>query len=195
VAAVRIYYPELEETHKGHGRKTWSGLQLMKKKQVREEEEKEFMGPRPTVKSGEVHIRITCILEEATGKLSTNQTRQFPKKSQRGYEFIMMLYEYNSNAILVEPMKIRTSGKMIRAYVKLITQLIKAGITPKHHVLDNECLEEFKAQIKFFKMTYQLVPPHNHCCNTAEKSNPNFQGPFHCNPMWNRHQFPFVSLV
>jgi hypothetical protein len=57
----------------------------------------------------------------------------------------MTLYEYDINAILVEPMKNRTSGKMIRAYVKLITRLIKAGITPKHHVLDTKCLEEFKA--------------------------------------------------
>jgi hypothetical protein len=49
VEAVQIYYPELEETHKGHGRKKRSGLRSTKKKQVRDKEEKEFMGPRPTV--------------------------------------------------------------------------------------------------------------------------------------------------
>ncbi len=92
VEAVQKYYPELEETHKGHGWKTQSGLQLTRKKQVREEEEEEFTGPRPTVKSREVHICITCILKEATGKLSTDQTGQFPKISQQGYEYIMTLY-------------------------------------------------------------------------------------------------------
>ena len=66
VEAVRIYYPELEETHKGHGRRTRIGLRWTKKKQVRDKEEKEFTGPRLTVKSGEVHICITCVLKEAT---------------------------------------------------------------------------------------------------------------------------------
>ncbi len=119
--AVQIYYPESEETHKGHDWKTRSGLRSMKKKQVRDKQEKEFTVSRPTVKSGEVLICIICVLKEATSKLSTDQSGQIPKKSQQGYEYIMMLYEYDSNAILVEPMKNRTSGKMIRAYVKLIT--------------------------------------------------------------------------
>ncbi len=42
VEAVQIYYPELEETHKGHGQKTWSGLQSTKQKQVRDKEKIEF---------------------------------------------------------------------------------------------------------------------------------------------------------
>ena len=109
-----------------------------------------------------MHVRIANILEEATGKLSTDQTGRLPRKSQRGYEYIMTLYENDSNAILVEPMKNRTSGEMLRAYIKLIERLKGAGITPKHHILDNECSTEFKAQIKLFKMTYQLLPPHNH---------------------------------
>ena len=65
----------------------------------------------------------------------------------------MTLYKNDSNAILVEPMKNRTSGEMLRAYIKLIERLKGAGITPKHHILDNECSTEFKAQIKLFKMT------------------------------------------
>ena len=160
--AVRKYFPESEETHKGHGRKTRSGLRSTKKATQQVLEEDDFTGPRPTLKSGEVHVRITKVLEEATGKLSTDQTGRFPKKSQRGYEYIMTLYEYDSNAILVEPMKNRTSGEMLRAYIKLIGRLVQAGITPKHHILDNECSAEFKAKIKLFKMTYQLIPPHNH---------------------------------
>ena len=168
--AVRKYFPESEETHKGHGRKTRSGLRSTKKATQQELEEDDFTGPRPTLKSGEVHVRITKVLEEATGKLSTDQTGRFPKKSQRGYEYIMTLYEYDSNAILVEPMKNRTSGEMLRAYIKLIGRLVQAGITPKHHILDNECSAEFKAQIKLFKMTYQLVPPHDHRRNAAEKA-------------------------
>ncbi len=52
--------------------------------------------------------------------------------------------ELDSNAILVEGMKNRTSGKMIRAYRHLVDRLKTAGIQPRHHVLDNECSVEFK---------------------------------------------------
>jgi hypothetical protein len=62
----------------------------------------------------------------------------------------MTLFESDSNAVLVEPMKNRTSGEMIGAYNTLITRLIDAGVTPKHHILDNECSEEFKTKIKSF---------------------------------------------
>jgi hypothetical protein len=38
------------------------------------------------------------------------------------------------------------------------------------HILDNECSAEFKEQIKLNNMKYQLVPPHNHRQNIAEKA-------------------------
>jgi hypothetical protein len=43
--AVWKHYSESEETHKGHGMKTRSGLRSTKKKQIRAEEEEEFTGP------------------------------------------------------------------------------------------------------------------------------------------------------
>ncbi len=82
----------------------------------------------------------------------------------------MVLTESESDAILVEPMKNRTSGEMIRAYQVLINRLQSAGIAPKQHILDNECSNDFKEAIKTNNMTYQLVPPHNHRRNKAEKA-------------------------
>ena len=71
----------------------------------------------------------------------------------------MVLTESDSSAILVEPMKNRSSGEMIWAYHALISRLNSAGIFPKEHILDNECSADFKAIIKTNKMSYQLVPP------------------------------------
>jgi hypothetical protein len=67
----------------------------------------------------------------------TDQTGRFPKKSSRGNQYIMVLVELDSNAILVEGMKDRPSGEMIRAYQHLVDRLKTAGIQPKHHILDN----------------------------------------------------------
>jgi len=38
------------------------------------------------------------------------------------------------------------------------------------HILDNECSAKFKERIKSNNMKYQLVPPHNHRRNIAEKA-------------------------
>ena len=88
----------------------------------------------------------------------------------RGNQYIMVLTESDSDVILVEPMKNRTSGEMIRAYQALIDRLHAANIVPKHHILDNECSDEFKTTIKSNDMTYQLVLPHDHPRNRAEKA-------------------------
>ena len=53
-------------------------------------------------------------------KMWTDQTGRFPKKSSRGNQYVMVLAESNSDAILVEPIKNRTSGEMIKAYQVLI---------------------------------------------------------------------------
>ncbi len=90
----------------------------------------------------------------------------------------MVLFKIDSNAILVEAMKNRSVGEMIRAYLVLVNRLCNAGVTPKMHILDNECSEEFKAQICKNIMTFQLVPPHDHQRNIAEKAIQTFKGHF-----------------
>ena len=53
----------------------------------------------------------------------TDQTGKFPQKSSRGNQYIMVLTEMDSDAILVEAMKNRKSGEMVRAYQKLVEKL------------------------------------------------------------------------
>ncbi len=99
-----------------------------------------------------------------------DQTRKFPKKLSCGYQYIMELIKIDSNGILMEAMKNRLAGEMIQAYQVLVERLCSAGLTPKMHILDNQCSAEFKEQIKLNNMKYQLVPPHNHRRNIAEKA-------------------------
>ena len=75
-------------------------------------------------------------------------------------------------------MRSRCSGEMVRAYQTLIDRLKEAQIAPTLHILDNECLEEFKETIKENKMTYQLVPPNDHRRNVAEKAIQTFKHHF-----------------
>ena len=102
-------------------------------------------------------------------KISTDQTGRFPTKSYRGMQYIMISVELDSNAILVEAMQDRTSGDMIQPYQILVNQLKWQGLRPKMHILDNECSADFKEKILQNDMKYQLVPPHDHRRNVAEK--------------------------
>jgi hypothetical protein len=56
---------------------------------------------------------------ETTGQIYTDQTGRFPTTSSRGNKYIMILYDYDSNDILAEPLKAKSEGEMIRAYTKL----------------------------------------------------------------------------
>ena len=170
--AVIKHFPESEETHKGHGRKTRSGLRSTKTTSTTDDNDDDDIArtdfPRPASKQKSIFITVYDLEDEAQLKMYTDQTGKFPKKSSRGHQYIMVLIEMDSNAILVAAMKNRTSGEMIRAYQELVDRLRGAGVRPKLHLLDNECSAEFKERIKFNDMKYQLVPPHDHRRNIAE---------------------------
>ena len=80
------------------------------------------------------------------------------------------MIELDSNVILVEAMRDRTSGEMIQAYQSLVDRLKKGGFRPKMHFPDNECSAAFKEKISENDMKYQLVPPNDHRRNVAEKA-------------------------
>ena len=72
----------------------------------------------------------------------------------------MVLYNMGiTGAILVEPMRNRSSGEMVRAYSAAMKRLHDAGVKPSMHILDNECSEEFKDTITKHEMKYHLAPP------------------------------------
>ncbi len=90
----------------------------------------------------------------------------------------MVLVEVDGNYINAEPMKNRTAGSMIKAYIALWTRLMATGdIQPTKHLLDNEASAELKAEIKK-NCTIQFVPPNNHRQNLAERAIQTFKNHF-----------------
>jgi hypothetical protein len=57
------------------------------------------------------HVFATVI--DTTGEISTDQTGRFPTTSSRGFKYILILYDYNSNAILASPMRNRSDTERI----------------------------------------------------------------------------------
>jgi hypothetical protein len=63
-------------------------------------------------------IKTNCIYAATidAGKIYTDQTGRFPLISSKGNKYIMVLYEYDGNAILAEPIKNRTAPKLLRSF-------------------------------------------------------------------------------
>ena len=55
-----------------------------------------------------------------------------------GDKYILILYDYDSNAILTAPLTQRTGGAILAAYKELYEFLKSRGMTPKLQQLDNE---------------------------------------------------------
>ena len=68
--------------------------------------------------------------DKAIGNIFADQTEHFPKKSSHRNQYIMVLIDVDSDAILVEPTKNRTSGKMIQAYQTLIDRSVPPAASP-----------------------------------------------------------------
>jgi hypothetical protein len=56
-------------------------------------------------------IKTNCIYAATinAGQIYTDQNGRFPVISRKGNKYIMVLYEYDGNAILAEPIKNRTA--------------------------------------------------------------------------------------
>jgi hypothetical protein len=109
-------------------------------------------------KMKDIYIKI----HNATETMHSDQTRHFPVTSSRGNKYIMVLVKVDGNYIHAEPMKNKSEGAMIKAYIALWTRLTASGtVKLTTHILDNEASEEFKREIQK-NCTIQLVPPDNH---------------------------------
>ena len=81
------------------------------------------------------------------GKTYSDQTGKFPHMSSRGNQYVVVLYDYDSNAIILEPLKSSQGKEIAAAFTTAFGRLTKHGHEVKVHVLDNECSENFKASL------------------------------------------------
>ncbi len=150
VKAVAKHYPESKETIKGHGQKRRSGLCSTKpKKPTRKpttEPDSNNKQAHPSPPKYDVFIKVFSPEEEGNVTTFANQTGRFQIK-------------------LRQPMHHGVSTHGQQRYLSRTNEELHIGqndpsismpdlTSPKHHILDKKCLEEFKATIKKNNMTY-----------------------------------------
>jgi hypothetical protein len=124
------------------------------------------------------HQCFAAVFEPATGQIHSDQTGKFIVASSTGNNYILVVYDYDSNSILVEPMRSRTGPCILAAFTVLHARLVAAGLRPQLHRLDNECSAALKTFLRDSDIDFQLVPPGLHRRNAAERAIRTFKNHF-----------------
>ena len=126
------------------------------------------VSPSKEPNNARTHVVFTTLLSATELRKSySDQTGNFPVQSSRGYQYVMVLYDYDSNAILSKPLKSRQASEITHAWTQLHTRLQLNGYAPALHILDNECSDDLKKNFRKHDVDFQRVPPHSHRRNAA----------------------------
>ena len=128
------------------------------------------LDPDPPQETNNQQTQCLLATIEQTGKIYTNQTGCFPVTSSHGIQYVLVLYDYDSNTILTEQLKNREGTEILRGYEKLHTYLVSKGFRPRTHWLDNEASTALKQSDTNNHVKYQLAPLLMHRRNSAERA-------------------------
>ena len=99
-------------------------------------------------------------------------------QSDRGNNYILVEYHYDANNIITSPLKNLIGPCTLCGITKIHDNLIKQGLTPKLHIVDNEVSEDLKKYFEDSDIQFQLVPLQMHRRNSSERSVRNFNNRF-----------------
>ena len=99
-------------------------------------------------------------------------------RSVRGFNYILVTYCYDANAILVRPIRSRKGSDLVKAIEDIHSYLTERGYKPAHQILDNEISTSLKNYLKANQVIFQLVPPNVHRKNAAEQAIRTFKNHF-----------------
>ena len=115
---------------------------------------------------------------DATGQIFTDLTGRFIQPSSQGNSDMLVMYDYDSNYIHVEPMPNKTGPAILAAYKRAHTLFSSRGLKPQLQRLDNEASAALKSFMAEQEVDFQLVPPHVHRRNAAERAIRTFKNHF-----------------
>jgi hypothetical protein len=122
----------------------------------------------PASLGSKTHLVYAVVIDQ--GQLYTDLRGRFPVRSSKGNWYIMICYSYDCNYDKAVPMKSRYASEWLKAYEHIHQELTSRGFKPKLQTLGNEVSAALKSFFTEKDVEYQLVPPHCHRCNAAERA-------------------------
>jgi hypothetical protein len=124
--------------------------------------------PPDTDLGTKTHLGYAVVVDQ--GQLYTDLMGKFPVRSSKVNYYLVLCYIYDCNYIKVVPMKSRSASEWVKAYDTVQQEFTVKGFKPKLQTLDNEASTALKSFFTVNKIAYQLVPPHCHRRNAAERA-------------------------
>jgi hypothetical protein len=180
---LKKYRPDLEATTMGHLDNKRKNIQSTKpapnddwtligkkgkpqREQAPDTADQDAFPNQDTNKSHHCYLATT----EPRNLVFSDQTGRFPIPSSAGNNYLLIAYDYDSNNILLRPIKNRTAECLTEAIQDIHETLTRGGCQPQFHRMDNECPQLTKAFFKQQGVQYQLAPPGDHRTNAAERA-------------------------
>jgi hypothetical protein len=116
--------------------------------------------------------------DKRSGIIYNNLTGLFPYMSLQGNVCFLVVYHYESNAILALPIPSLNDGTIFAAYKTQFKFLEIKGHKIKLNVMDNQCTRQIKKFLTEMDCDLMLVEPHNHRVNAAERAIQTFKDHF-----------------
>jgi len=140
------------------------------------------------------HYCYAAILS-LTGQTHMDLTSRFPTMSSQGNSYIIVVYDFDSNGILVAPLKNCRAEVILEAYKLVHTHLCAVGHCPQLQCLDNEASQALQDYLTTENVDYQLVPPHVHRRNAAKQAIHTFKNHFIAGLCSTDKDFPSISGI
>ena len=116
--------------------------------------------------------------DKVSGVVYNDLTGNFPFMSIDGSVCFFVLYHYKTNAILVKPITNVVDRSIFAAYKEIFETLEAKGYKPKMNLMDNQATNYIKKFLTEKECDLQLVEPHNHRVNAAERAIQTFKDAF-----------------
>eukprot|EP00978_Attheya_sp_CCMP212_P040823 scaffold226719_cov36-Attheya_sp.AAC.1 len=172
--AVTKYLPDsCPATDKGHMKRQAKGIRSTKTK-INEaltmiEYERDINPPTATEKSNHLFIALG-VIDPKEGTICADLTGNFPITALDGTRAVFIMYDWTTNAILATPIKDAKTETIVDSFKKNIEYLTKRGFKPVFNIIDNVATRAVKAYLETEDIQMQLVEPHNHRVNAAERA-------------------------
>ena len=91
-----------------------------------------------------------------------DQKGRFPVRSKSGNNYVMILYDYDANAIIGEPIPDRKTTTLQKSFLVLFNKIKVKGYKPSIIRLDNKMSKDHLSLLEQKGLKVQLVLPHEH---------------------------------
>jgi hypothetical protein len=126
----------------------------------------------------QIYFCFAAFADKHTGTLYNDLTGTFPFMSLKGNVCFLVVYHYESNAILALPISGFRNNIIFQAYKQIYEMIESKGFVIRFNVMDNQASKVIKKKITPKQCDLMLVKPNNPRVNAAERAIQTFKDHF-----------------